>query len=72
MEFTKKEYLRDNEYNEKKVGIKIHLAVYILVSIILTAVNLIFVPEFYWFLFPVVGMGIGVILHYYLAFIAKI
>jgi len=54
---------------ERRKGFKIHSRVYLGVSILLTAINLILVPEFLWFVFPVIGMGLGLALHYYLAIV---
>jgi two-component system LytT family sensor kinase len=38
--------------------------VYTLVNTLLITVNLLFVPAFYWFVFPLIGWGIGVTMHY--------
>jgi hypothetical protein len=49
---------------EEKRGFKIHCIVYVCVNAVLLAVNLIFVREFLWFPFPLVGWGIGLSMHY--------
>jgi hypothetical protein len=36
-----------------------------LVLAILIVVNLFVVPEFFWFLFPLLGMSVGLVVHYY-------
>lgn len=42
-----------------------HLVVYILVNLILVFVNLYITgSEFLWFVFPLVGWGIGIVNHY--------
>ncbi|MFX1593195.1 MAG: 2TM domain-containing protein [Promethearchaeota archaeon] len=46
-----------------RFSVKIHIAVYILVNILLFTVNLLFTPEFYWFFFPCFSWLIGVTLH---------
>ncbi len=55
---------REYELNEAKKGLIIHSAVTVVASVILAAVNLTFVPQFPWFIFPVLGMSIGVAVHY--------
>ncbi len=40
-----------------------HLAVYVAVNVLLVAVNLLTVPEHLWFYWPMLGWGIGVIVH---------
>ena len=42
----------------------VHLTVYVLVNALLIAVNFIYTPWFLWFPFPLLGWGIGVLLHY--------
>jgi hypothetical protein len=50
---------------EEMKGFKIHAAVTVFVLAILIVVNLVVVPEFLWFLFPLFGMAIGLAVHYY-------
>jgi hypothetical protein len=59
----KKAY-REVVKQEEKKGFRIHRMVYICVNVVLLAVNLIFVREFIWFIFPLVGWGIGLTMHY--------
>jgi len=42
----------------------VHLTVYLLVNALLIGVNLVYTPGFLWFPFPLLGWGIGVLLHY--------
>ena len=49
---------------EGRRGFYIHAAIYILVNILLIVINLMFVPGFLWFFFPLVGWGIGLTMHY--------
>nr|WP_317359680.1 2TM domain-containing protein [uncultured Tyzzerella sp.] len=44
-----------------KKAFKIHLATYILVSILLVVISL--YNGAYWFIFPVLGWGIGIVAH---------
>ena len=46
--------------SQAKIGFQIHLAAYILVNTLLITINLLFAPAFYWFVFPLIGWGIGV------------
>jgi len=49
---------------EAKTGFKINLSAYIIVNSILTAINVLLVPVFPWCIFPLIGWGIGVTMHY--------
>jgi hypothetical protein len=49
---------------EEKRGFRIHLIVYSCVIPVLAAVNLVFVPQFLWFFFPLLGWGFGLTMHY--------
>jgi hypothetical protein len=49
---------------EGRRGFYIHAAVYVLVNRMLTIINLMFVPEFLWFFFPLIGWGIGLVMHF--------
>jgi hypothetical protein len=55
---------RKIKMDQAKKGFKVHLTAYILVNTLLIAVNLLLVPAFYWFVFPLIGWGIGVTMHY--------
>lgn len=55
---------RDMRCREEKRGFRIHLLVYLCVIPVLTVVNLVFVPQFLWFFFPLVGWGFGLTMHY--------
>ena len=58
-------------YNEEMKGFKTHALVTIFVLTILIAVNLVFVPEFLWFVFTLLGMSIGLAVHYYFGIYAS-
>ena len=52
------------EQNAKlKVEFRIHLVTFIAVNAILAAINLILTPEYLWVIWPVLGWGIGLIVH---------
>jgi len=48
---------------DEKLGFYIHLAIYILVNGLLIAIDLMTSPGTYWFIWPLVGWGIGVLVH---------
>jgi hypothetical protein len=55
---------RDMMKKEERKGFAIHRLVYICVNVVLITINLLFVREFIWFVFPLVGWGIGLTMHY--------
>jgi fatty acid desaturase len=55
---------REMEKEEARRGFIAHLVIYILVNIMLIAINLIYVPGELWFFYPLIGWGIGVAMHY--------
>jgi hypothetical protein len=55
---------REFDMSEARKGLMFHAIIITIVSILLAVVNLTFVPEVIWFIFPVVGMSIGVVAHY--------
>ena len=44
-------------------GFFFHFSSYVLVNLILIAVNLIFTPDRLWFYWPLLGWGIGILAH---------
>ncbi|UCG90995.1 MAG: 2TM domain-containing protein [candidate division WOR-3 bacterium] len=44
-------------------GFYAHLFMYIIVNIVLILINFIFTPRFLWFLFPLLGWGVGLLAH---------
>jgi len=51
------------QWVERKLGFYRHLAVYIVVNIGILAFNMATSPYFLWFLVPLCGWGIGVVVH---------
>ena len=45
-----------------------HLFAYLAVNALLIAVNLLYSPGYYWFLFPLIGWGLLLAAHAYAAF----
>ena len=46
-----------------RLSVKIHVGVYIIVSLLLLAINLMFSPSFLWIIFPFFGWLVGVVMH---------
>ncbi len=53
-----------NELKEAKKGLKINLAAYTVVNSMLVTINMLTVPQFPWFLFPMCGWGFGISMLY--------
>jgi hypothetical protein len=54
----------EQETKEASKGFKVHAGVTMAVSSLLVAINMLTVPQFPWFVFPTVGMSIGIVIHY--------
>lgn len=59
-----REYLQARKRAKEIKGFYTHLVVYCSVIPVLVAVNLLFVPDFYWFPFSAIGWGIGLLFHW--------
>jgi len=53
---------------EENKGFRTPLRLYLIIVPILATVNIIFVPQFLWFFFPMVGWGVGITMHYLFGF----
>jgi uncharacterized membrane protein len=61
------EYLqaeREMRQQDGRRGFTVDAVLYLVVNAVLITVNLVFVPEFLWFIFPLVGWGIGLTFNY--------
>lgn len=56
-------YERAKKRVEVRIGFYIHLAVYFVVNTLLIIINLSTSPEYYWFKWPLIGWGIGLLFH---------
>jgi 2TM domain len=61
-----KEVYRDIMVRREKKAFTIHSIAYAIGTSALIAINLLFVPQVLWFVFPLVGWGSGLAIHYYL------
>jgi len=59
----KARYQKAKERVEEIKGFYIHLITYILVNAVLVVVNLLTSPEYYWFIWPLMGWGVGLVIH---------
>lgn len=59
----KKAY-RKMSAKKSKIGFLANLTAYSIVNSLLITINLLFVPQFIWFIFPLIGWGIGLAMHY--------
>jgi 2TM domain len=57
-------------WSDAKLGFYIHLGVYLLVNAGLIAINLNRTPDHWWFQWPLLGWGIGVLAHGLAVFLA--
>jgi hypothetical protein len=48
---------------EAKIGFYIHLAVYVGVNLLLIVINLLTAPRYLWFIWALIGWGIGIFFH---------
>ncbi len=55
---------RQLKAEQGKIGFQINLAAYIVVNALLITINFLFASEFPWCIFPLIGWGIGVTMHY--------
>jgi len=56
------------KYEEKRKGLFVHLFAYLMVCIITFTVDMITSPGVYWFYWPVMGMGLSVVIHWFVDF----
>ena len=56
-------YLKAKERVETLRGFYIHLTVYVIVNLGLFIINMMTSPETLWFIWPLMGWGIAVVLH---------
>jgi len=55
---------REIRAEEERRDFSIHLVVLLLVNLLLVAINFMYSPGAIWFLYPLIGWGIGVTIHY--------
>ncbi len=68
MNATTEQFEAAKERVEQKLAFYTHLAVFVLVNALLTAIDLTTSPGQLWFFWPLGGWGIGVVLHAFKVF----
>lgn len=53
---------------EEKQGLLWHIAIYVVVNAVMVAVNLVYLPGSIWFIYPLLGWGLGLLSHYFFGF----
>jgi len=62
------EYQRAKERVTALRSFYVHLAVYLVVNLLLLMINLLVSPSTLWFIWPLLGWGIGIALHAFFVF----
>jgi hypothetical protein len=65
-----KNYNEAKQIVEVKISFFTHLIVYILVNLLLVIINISTRPEVLWFKWPMMGWGIGLVIHGLVAFLS--
>jgi hypothetical protein len=55
---------RAEQRADAKIGFRKHFIAYVVVNAALIAINLLTSPGYYWFVWPLLGWGIGVVAHF--------
>lgn len=63
LEDYKKAY-REIKKEEALRGFQVHFVVYIIINLMLAAINIVYSPKVIWFFYPLLGWGIGMSIHY--------
>jgi hypothetical protein len=53
---------------EELKGFYTHLITYFLVNTVLVVINLLTSPEYFWFIWPIIGWGVGLAIHAFSVF----
>lgn len=56
-------YEKAKKRAEEKMEFFTHLTTYVVINIILVIINLLTSPGYHWFYWPLLGWGIGIVLH---------
>jgi hypothetical protein len=56
-------YQKAKERVEEIKSFYLHLVAYLLVNSVLVVINLLTSPEYLWFIWPIMGWGIGLVIH---------
>jgi len=64
-----KAYERAQTRAGAKLGFYIHFGVYLAVNALLVIVNLLTMPDSLWFVWPLAGWGVGIVIHGLVVFV---
>ena len=53
---------------EEIKGFYFHLITYIVINAVLVVINLLTSPEYLWFIWPIIGWGVGLVIHAFSVF----
>jgi len=53
---------------EEIKGFYFHLVTYVIINAVLIIINLLTSPEYLWFIWPIVGWGVGLLIHAFTVF----
>ena len=56
-------YQEAKERVEEIKGFYFHLITYIVINAVLVVINLLTSPEYLWFIWPIIGWGVGLVIH---------
>ncbi len=68
---TRQAYARAERLVAEKIGFLRHLMIYIMVNVLLIIINMVTSSDFLWFLFPLGGWGILLLVHFISVFIFR-
>jgi hypothetical protein len=55
---------RELRTEQERIGFFVHAVVYVLVNALLITINLAYVHAVVWFFYPLIGWGIGLVMHF--------
>ena len=61
-------YQEAKERVEEIKGFYFHLITYIVINAVLVVINLLTSPEYLWFIWPIIGWGVGLLIHAFTVF----
>lgn len=63
-----KRYQEAKKHVKEIKGFYFHIITYILVNAVLVVINLLTSPEHLWFIWPIIGWGVGLVIHAFSVF----
>lgn len=66
-----RDYVEAKRAVNAKFGFLVHLTIYLIVNIMLLGINLLTSPGYLWFMWPVMGWGIGIVFHFLAVYVLR-